>query len=150
MNLLIVEDDEKKREQLVTFLKARWPEAILTERRSYRSGLKEIIDGCYDLVLLDMSMPTYDKTPSEPGGRPKPFAGREILSQMERRAISTPVIVFTMFESFGEEGSKLSLSELKLLLERNHRYNYIGTVYYNVAINDWEMELDELMTRLTK
>ena len=101
MKILIVEDDENKRQHLVRYLREEFAALDVTERRSYQSGLKEILQGRYEAILLDMTLPTFDKSPVESGGLLKHFAGREILGQMERHGIKTPVIVFTAFDQFG-------------------------------------------------
>jgi len=83
--------------------------------RSFNSGLKSLAVGAkrFDLVLLDMTMPTYDVTPSEPtGGSIEHFAGRDLLAQMKLRQIDISVAVITMFVSFGEGSKKMSLANL--------------------------------------
>lgn len=89
MNFLIIEDDDNKIKQICEFLLSKYPTALLTTRRSYQSGLKEIINHKpYDLIFLDMSMPTFDVTPNNSGGRFRTYAGRDILEEMG----SIPVI----------------------------------------------------------
>lgn len=145
MRILIVEDDENKREQIISHLKERDSKCEIIERRSYQSGLKEIVMNSCDVILLDMSMPTYDKSPTESGGRPRPFGGREILNQMESRGLAIPVIVVTQFETFGEDPTTLSLSELDDELRKNHEHIYRGAVYYNTALNNWRDDLADLL-----
>ena len=71
MNILLVEDNNYKIEQLEAFITSEFPAMSLTVKKSYHSGLKEIIlNSRYDLVLLDVSMPTYDIQPGESGGDP--------------------------------------------------------------------------------
>lgn len=144
MNVLIVEDDENKRQHLVRLLKKELG-AHITERKSYQSGLKEITHNAYDVMLLDMTMHTYDKSPVENGGLLKHFAGREILAQMDRKHRVTPVIVVTQYDNFGEGAAKKSLSELKKELEEGYRRLYMGTVYYDVASDSWHKELINLI-----
>ncbi|QDT44621.1 hypothetical protein Pan241w_47340 [Gimesia alba] len=87
MLTVIIEDDENKRKQLVNFVKELLPSSEITERRSYQSGLKEILGSTPDLVLLDMSMPTFDVTPKDKGGRTRAYAGRDILEEIDRRLL---------------------------------------------------------------
>ena len=92
MRLLVVEDDENKRTQIMSFMNQAVPGAEITTAASYQSGVRELLRGPYDLILLDMTMRTYDITPEEEGGRPQAYAGRSILRQMERRDIRIPEI----------------------------------------------------------
>jgi CheY-like chemotaxis protein len=150
VRVLIVEDDENKRLQVVSYLREEFDGVDVVERRSYQSGLKEILDTSYDAILLDMTMPTYDKSFTEPGGRPRPFAGKDILTQMSHRKMSTPVIVVTGFETFGEGNSAIALGELKRQLQTQFPALYKGTVYYNVSQSQWKYDLKSALQTLKK
>ena len=151
MKILIVEDDQNKLQHLSNHIKESYPQAEITGKKSYHSGLKEVLNNKYNLVILDMSMPTYDITPSEPGGRPRVFAGREVLLQMRRKGIETPIIVVTQFETFGDGEDRMSIDELRRQLKKLEGDRYIDTIYYSSALNGWKRELntsiDKVITR---
>lgn len=149
MRVLVVEDDENKRQQLVRFLLHKDHTMPITQMRSYQSGLREILTRQFDRILLDMSMPTYDKSENETGGRFRPFAGREIMEQMDRRGLRTPVIVVTQFESFGEGASRMALHELEERLKADFPAIFWGTVYYNPALNTWADSLTRLLSNIS-
>ena len=100
--ILLVEDNQKKLDKLRDFMNTSFPHVQLIERMSYNSANREIaLNHCdYDLILLDMSMQTYDISDEESGGDPEPLAGKNILGQMNLRDISTKVIVVTMYENY--------------------------------------------------
>lgn len=148
MNILIIEDDQNKIKQIVEYVKTIYDSPSIIKRFSFQSGLKEIINSNFDIIILDMSMPTFDITENDSGGRPKPFAGREILRQMKRRNIKIPVIIVTQFERFGELSTEINLAELKEELYKNFLDNYLGTVYYNPALNSWKDELGEILVKI--
>ena len=141
MRTLLVEDDANKCYQILTFLRDGLGIIDTTVAKSYRTGLTNVLKGAYDLVLLDMTMPTYEITSDEEGGRPRAFAGRDILRQMKRRSIAVPVIVVTQFERFGDRNEVKTRSELDCELRRAHPEIYCGMVYYNVAQEGWKDEL---------
>jgi CheY-like chemotaxis protein len=146
--ILIIEDDQNKIKQLLEWIVMRLPDAIITERHSYQSGIKELINIKYDVVLLDMTLPSFDISPIESGGRLRPFAGKEIIKQMYRHKIFIPVIVVTQFERFGEGEIAITLSELEKELRSCFKNIFIGTVYYNASLNNWEKELDIYLKKL--
>lgn len=148
MRILIVEDDQNKLRQLASFIRNKWPGFVIDESRSYQSGLEKILSGGHDLVLLDMSMPTYDRSPHETGGRPRKFAGKEILRKMQRKALRTPVLIVTQFESFSDGGNLVSLQELRQQLRTGFLDNYIDTVYYNSAHDNWQFELERHISQV--
>lgn len=86
MKILIIEDDKNKLKQVTSFLRKIYINTEIIERYSYNSGIRELLTGSrFDLLLLDMSMPTFDITSVESGGRPKPFAGKEILRKLKKK-----------------------------------------------------------------
>jgi DNA-binding response OmpR family regulator len=68
--ILIVEDNHFKLEKLKNFLETEYSDVDIEEKTSYNSASKEIALNYYnyDLILLDMSMQTYDITNEESGG----------------------------------------------------------------------------------
>lgn len=144
MNILIVEDDLAKSDDLVSCYKRAFPLWTHDVARSFQSGLRAVLEESHDLVLLDMTMSNYDRSIEDDGGRPHHFAGREILRQMLREEVATPAIVVTHFGRFGEEAEEVTLAELKAELEVSFP-NYIGTVHYRSNVNNWESQLLEMI-----
>lgn len=145
MNVLIVEDDENKCLQLQAFLHSAFPQAQASVARSLQGGLRRIIAGGQNIVLLDMTMPTYDIGIDEDGGRPQSYAGREILRQLERRGIHLPVIVVTQFDRFGDGAEALTLEQLDSQLKKEHPHNYKGSVYYKPGLEAWKNALRDMI-----
>ncbi|WP_295486429.1 hypothetical protein [uncultured Pseudomonas sp.] len=146
--MLIIEDDEDKLKILEDFINNEFPGYDIATARSYNSGLKSVIKGSksYEFILLDMSMPNYDVSPTEPtGGSPESFAGSELLAQMKLRGIKTPTIVVTMFDAFGDNSSKVSLNQLVEKLANQFRPTFRGSVYYNPAEDGWRASLKTLI-----
>ncbi len=143
MNILLIEDDKDKSKKIENFLKTIL-DANITERRSLKSGLKELVlAGCsYDFILMDMSMPNFDISMDEPeGGTHENFAGRDLLAQMKLREIDSKVLIITQYDTFGSSYNKLSLDELKKQLKDEFSPIYQDTIYYNSAQEDWKNEL---------
>lgn len=145
MNVLIVEDDENKRLQLRHFLTREFPDLVVHEECSLQTGLKHIRQNPPELVLLDMTLPTYDAGPDESGGQTNIFGGREFLRQMDRFDILVPVVVVTQFETFGKGREALGLNRLDEELRADHQDVYRGAVYYHAAIHGWEEKLKALL-----
>ncbi len=146
MKILVVDDYEEKLNEIEKFIILEFSDFQVNKRRSYQSGLKEILTEEYDLILLDMSMPTYDISKGEKGGNKKPFAGKEILRQMQRKKIDSPVIIITQFKTFGEAPNSLSINELNL--ELKNFANYIDTVIYVYGNVMWKKDLKKLINEL--
>lgn len=138
-NILIIEDEQRKLDSLTSFLKSEFPNIRCEEKRSYNSALREIIENHskYILLLLDMSMTTYDVSVEESGGIPEPLAGKNILDAMFLNEIYTKVVVVTMYESF--VGKKLKTFDTEL--KKCYPDNYIGYVFFSYNNTDWKLNL---------
>ena len=150
MKILFIEDDEEKAKRIVEFIRHDIPSTEIVCARSFNSGLRALIHDAnsFDLVLLDMTMPSYDVTPEEPsGGSIEHFAGRDMLAQMELRQIRIPTVVVTMFDSFGEGVKKVSLNPLIAELRAKYAPHFLGHVYYNSTQEGWRTALKEIITK---
>jgi CheY-like chemotaxis protein len=143
MKILIIEDDELKHQHLEKFVSSIISNSVFTWRKSYQSGLKEIMTNTYDLVLLDMSMHIYEKTAQESGGSFETYAGRMILNEIDINDIITRVIVVTGYDVYSDGKT---LDTLKLELRNEFGDFYIDTVYFIGSQDKWKTELTNLLT----
>jgi CheY-like chemotaxis protein len=143
MNALLVEDDDFKRFQITEFLEAQYPLITVIAARSLQGANRALQADGFALIILDMSLPTFDITSSEHGGRPRPLGGTELLDEVDRRELGVPVIVLTQFPRFeaaGESDEDLDLAELDRRLEREYSRNYRGAVFFDAA-GGWRRDL---------
>jgi DNA-binding NarL/FixJ family response regulator len=145
MQILIVEDDEYKRRKVADLVADVLPNALISEARSLHSGLRALTSSDHDLAILDMTMPTFDISAEEDGGRPQAYAGRELLRHMRRRNVQTPVVVLTQFDRFGEEAEFSTLADLDADLRMQHAGNYRGAIFYDTVYESWRSELAEFL-----
>lgn len=148
MNILIIEDDQNKIKQLCEFIHRILPSNNIIVKNSYQSGVRELINHLIDCLVLDMTLPTFDRTPFESGGRIRIYGGKDVLRQIDRKKIQIPVIVVTQFESFGPSDNKLSLQQLGQELKSAHPHTFKGIIYYNTTLNNWQNELESLLLKI--
>lgn len=141
MSYLLIEDDKYKALDIEETLKEFFPLLKPIIKCSYSSGVKEALFSDYNFILLDMSMPTFDITENEKGGIPRHFAGEDIILQMHRRGIHTPVIIITQFENFGEGKERTTLKSLTEKLLKINFKGFQGTVFYSNIEKNWQQEL---------
>lgn len=149
MNILIVEDDLNKIRQLADCVAEQMPGVVPVLRHSYQSGLKEALCKGAEVMILDMTMPTYDISTAERGGDTKTYAGVDILSEIARNGLKTKVIIVTQFESFGQGPERKTLRELEQELEKSFSANYVGTVFYQASESKWRTELSGMLKSVT-
>lgn len=147
MQILIVEDDPNKCRNILEFLhESRFSTQMeILEAHSYQSGLALAKARRPELVLLDMSLPTFDISSTETGGSLRTYGGKDILNELQRKGIPSRVIIVTQFDTFGEGVRRMTLKQLALGLARDFPINYAGVVYYDAARSDWKSSLDALI-----
>lgn len=145
--LLIIEDNDSKLNRLRQFCEENLQGYDVEDRRSYNSALSEVVHHgrTYDLILLDVSMNTYDISPEEADGEQEPLAGSNILRFMKLRKIQVPVIVVTMYESFVDG---IKIDKLDEGFREKYAEFYKGFVYYSLRNEDWITRLKELIAEL--
>lgn len=148
MKILLVEDDQNKRERLSAFLSEIAPEAQVALAISYRSAVQKVLTEPWDVLLLDMTLPTYDVSEREDGFQTEALAGLNVLREMKRKKVDIATIVVTQFETLGEGQERLSLTELRRRLEAEFPGTYRGTIYYSPGESTWMPELRALLASL--
>ena len=147
MRILLIEDDEYKAKQILDFLKSSVNilDNQVVLKKAFQSGMESIVNNSYDLILLDMSMPTFEVSASRPSGRPRPYGGRDILYEMKRKEIKVTTIVITQYNVFGEGVDRLNITQLDESLKEKFSDMYLGLIYYSVSAIDWKELLLQLI-----
>jgi CheY-like chemotaxis protein len=145
MDMLLVEDEVPKQERILSFLRENWPSANIRAARSVRSAIKELCESRPELLLLDMSLPTFDVGPNEAGGRPQNFGGIEVLRYMDLYEIDVPTVVITAYEAFSKDGKPLDHDSIDVQLHQEHPNTYKGLIYYNSLFSEWRDKLAKLL-----
>lgn len=142
MKILFIEDNPQKLKQVQNYIEQNFEGYELTIRKSYNSGLRELISNkVYSLILLDMSLPNYDIEPGESGGDFEKYAGKYLLNEMYRRDIDTNVLVITMYPNYVDKEFSIEL--------KDNFPNYLGVIYYNIKEADsWKNELKPILDNL--
>ncbi|MDO9421072.1 MAG: response regulator [Herminiimonas sp.] len=145
MHILIIEDSDAKLESIRAILKREIPDLKTSVAYSVRSAIDSIVEPGPDLIVADMSLPTFDIDRRERGGTPRPFGGIEVFEHLDRFDLNTPVIVVTSYPSLGDGENALNLKQLSDRLKRQFPLNYCGSVYFDSAYSTWESNFVELI-----
>lgn len=145
MKILIAEDENQKLEHICEFVKANFAGADVLIAKSVTAAIDALEDHSPDLLMLDMSLPTFEIGVDEPGGRPQGFGGIEILRHADFLGAFVPTFVITAYEGFEDGSRAVDLSELRHNLEQEHPRNFKGIVYYSGLGGEWSSELSILI-----
>ena len=151
MKILIVEDDGNKLRALQSLVASNFPDLPLEVARSLISGVDMTRRIHPDVVLLDMTLPSYDQSSFDDGGGMEPFGGVEFLRQMKRFKLTPSVLIVTQFETFGEDSSLKTRDQLSEELKSQYPMTYHGMLHYHASLDEWTSQLTNFIRdRLTK
>ena len=147
MQLLIIEDDNQKAERIKAALSGMEVVKSIEVCRSYQSGLRYLQEStaAVDLVILDMSLPTFDPAPDVRQGRPRPLGGYEIMRKLKRQGIYPKIIVLTALENFGSREEQISFEELGKKCSSEFSGMFIQAIQYSQSATSWQAALRELI-----
>ncbi|MFA7090716.1 MAG: response regulator [Arcobacteraceae bacterium] len=149
MKILVVDDSEYKIKKIVTLLDSIREKNITYDKAfSYTSGLNKALKNNYDLIILDMSMPTYDKTKNESGGRFRVFGGKEIVRQLKREKKIAPFIILTQYSQFDDTDKIKTLEDLETFFDEKFSEFHISTIFYDTSSSKWKILLEEKISKL--
>jgi CheY-like chemotaxis protein len=143
--ILFIEDNLIKLEAVLNVLNSNIPNAVIITKDSFRSGLKELMDNSFDILLLDMSLPTWDREGVKKQEGFERFGGETIMREMKRKSKLTPTVVITMFSEFGIGKSFIDLVDLDRHLKSEFKEFYKGFVKYSSSERKWEDELKTVL-----
>ncbi len=147
MNILLVEDDEFKLKRIRDFIISNFSSVNLTEAASVGSAKTAIKKTKVDLILMDMSLPSFDVNSDESGGRPHTFGGKELMAYMKYKNIYIPVIVITQFEKFKSEEGELDLKNLNKNFKKEYSGIYVATIAFSHLNDVWMDDLGSHIKR---
>ncbi|ELF1048475.1 hypothetical protein RM768_003474 [Enterobacter asburiae] len=151
MKILIADDNIYKQDILNAYIKNKFPDADISQSYSFNSTRKQIFENVFSLILLDMTMPTFDsndKSATVSESRNRPLAGKEIISSMAYRKLYSPVILVTQFEVFGRHNQLTSIDDI--FDEINGLYPDIikGSVLFDFQSDSWKSKLDNFILNM--
>lgn len=141
MLILIADDESPKLSSVRSWLEVFAPHAKVIVSRSVRTTIDVLIEQRPSIVILDMSLPTFDVGAGESGGRPQGFGGIEVLRHIDFHGLSPKVIVVTQYEAFHDNGKQVDLTELAATLRGEHSGVFVDCIYYNAVSDDWKVKL---------
>jgi CheY-like chemotaxis protein len=146
MRLLVVEDEEPKREAILAFVSTSFAWSSVTTAHSVRSAISSIRTQLPALLLLDMSLPTFDIAPGEPGGRPQGEGGVEVLRYLEMSETILPTIVVTGYDAFKKPGGqRIGYERLSEELRLDYPGIFRGLVHFDPIQGIWGEQLRALI-----
>lgn len=147
MRVLLVEDDEHKRRSIVSALRAFDQEVSVVVTESLYTGIQAIDDTPFDLVVLDMAIPSHPPVPGE--GAPVSFntGGLDILLELDSRRRDDCCIVITQFPEIEISQIFYPVEEAAAAIKKELGYEVIDCIAYSGEDGDWLKQFSDLLVR---
>jgi len=146
--IVIVEDDVTKLETLIAFLSETYPDVGVEAFGSFTSALQGLRKTSCNLVLLDMTIPTFDRAAGNREGRLRSLGGYDIMRKLKLWGIDAPVVVVTQLQEFPDGANNLSFDEVSALCRRDFPIEFRGSVRFSLASSAWKIELGKVISEI--
>ncbi|MEG8267969.1 response regulator [Acinetobacter baumannii] len=118
---------------------------------SVNSALDKIEAEVPDLLILDMSLPTFDVNleENESGGNPQGFGGIEVLKNLKIDRIVCKTLIITGYEAFSKKNSKpIDINTIKSDLLLKYSEYIIDVLHFNSTYDTWKIKLKDSIKAL--
>ncbi|MEH6450829.1 MAG: hypothetical protein V7765_19340 [Oleispira sp.] len=149
LKVLIVEDNEYKRDKIALCIENEFVGVEIFEAKSFTSGWKAILNLEFDLVCLDMSLPTVDKTSMDSGGELRTFGGKELAKKAIRRKLQLNIVVLTQYKNFSHNSINYTFEKIKEEFICDVGESCLGFLHYSNTSSQWKSELIQIIKELT-
>lgn len=144
-SLLIVEDDEYKATDLIKTVNVGAEVNDIQRAASVTSALRAISGSHFDLVILDMSLPTFDISGPGGGGSPQGQGGVEVLRLASRLDNKSPFVVVTQYPDIEVDGHEVALDNAPRVLSQKFGVQVLGCLLYEFDDDSWREPLQNIM-----
>lgn len=151
MKVLLVEDEEHKTADLIARLGAAGiSSGDLCVAAGVREAVLQVIDNTYDLIVLDMALPTFSKggLSGGEGGVAQAVGGIEILRALNATGKRCRIIVVTQYPDIFINGDKIRLSSMPKVISAKYGQNIVGAILYSYNDKAWEKAFDAVVDRI--
>lgn len=141
MRVLLIEDDEFKAADISRAIEDLDRLAIIERAASVTSALRCITDQQFDVLVLDMSLPTFDLSGPGGGGSPQGQGGVEVLRLAKWLGKDIPVVVVTQYPDIEIDGRETPLADAAARLSTRFETDVRSCISYEFDSDAWRYEL---------
>ena len=143
MRVLIVEDEDFKAADVRRVLADIIPNQRETKASSVTSAMRLLMAELFDILILDMSLPTFDLSGPGGGGSPQGQGGIEILRLTKRLAARPSIIVVSQYPDIEVDGRAIPLAQAARVLSDKFGVSVLKCVAYEYASDSWRADFRE-------
>lgn len=137
MKVLLIEDDHFKQELVEQALRELRPGVDLTVGRSVQQAVRLLAADQYDMIVLDISLPSHESRPG--GSQPisQPSGGVEVLLELSYEGRSDRVLIVTQYPDIEYNGRLYPLNRFSQAVSASVSVSIVDVIYFNAQDNAW-------------
>lgn len=139
--ILLVEDDHFKTELLQEALRAIFGAPQVIVARSVQQAVDQLAAARYDLIVLDMSLPSHEIRAGGAQPLSQPSGGVELLLELSYEGRSDRVVIVTQYPEIEFKGELHPLAKFSKALGKEVKVNLAGAIYFNATDGGWREQL---------
>ena len=146
LNILIVEDDIQKFSHIKNHIFANKKDffnLIFDQANSVTNAINKIEEYQPDILILDISLPTFNINNTESGGRARHIGGVEILDFMQLMNITCKTVILTGYEAFLIDSKPIDFVNFKNELIEEFPTIIKDVLFYNSINAMWKSKILE-------
>lgn len=145
--ILIVEDDSFKRDDLAALVSANIGMATIHTATDVRSAIVEISRFTFDLVIIDMALPSHPAVSG--GGSPMSLltGGLEILFELSALDRKDDCIIVTQYPEIEISGRFFPVTDATDAIREKFQIDVIACIEYSAESVAWRGILAKLLMR---
>jgi len=130
MNVLLIEDEVHKRDEMIQCVREVYgspPEMV----DSVRSAVLKVMEVDFDLIILDMALPTFGESAIDKlKGHDQAQGGIEVLRALKLREKSSKIIIVTQYPDFYIGPTKVKLKDASEIVYEKYKQKVLAGVLY--------------------
>lgn len=145
--ILLVEDDNAKETQIAAFINSYPIDACIDVARSVVEAVTLLKSGTFDLIVLDIALPSHSKSRGAPPSQ-IPSGGLEIIYELSAECRSDPVIVLTQYPAIEYNGCSFRLAAAGIAIRSESGVNLLSVNYFDRGEQRWKVPMEEALARI--
>lgn len=142
MKVLIIEDDDYKANNLIKFIRRKYPSASLDIAVSLAEAIDFIDDSVFDLIFVDMAIPSHTATHGEGAPMSLLTGGVDILLELSEMERSDLCVVITQHPSIEISGEHYPLEKAPERFKTLLNCDVLACIYYVEDDPKWIIDLE--------
>lgn len=148
ISVLIVEDDAYKLEALSEIISSTVEICSTDPCRSVQSAVTAVAAHRYDIIILDMSLPSHDLEKGSMLGIPRLSGGIEVLFELDYIGAKADVVIVTQYPEIEMSGELVPLCEVAAFVKREYGIAITACIYYDSDSTDWKIQIADAINTI--